>query len=406
MSDTPSTPIVDEPFPLPQRWGTAEVERLTEAMQQSSLFYWQGPQTTALYEAFREVYPLKHLFPCSSGTASIHLAVAAMKFKPGEEVIVPAITDMGSVLGILHQLLVPVFADIEPRTYNVDPASVRAAITPKTRAILAVHLCGNPCNLAALREIATEHNLVLIEDCAQAWGAKFNGTYVGLWGDLACYSFNDYKHLSCGDGGMVGTQHDDVGLHLGKWGDKCYNRVTGVRNPDELAYNYRMSEPLSAICTAQMGKHDAIVEQRTAIGMRLSAALQDVAGILSPAIRAEDTHTFYNYIFRLDLTQLSCTRDNFTAALRDEGMRADGYLPDPVYRYDLFQHHNFFADTWPIRELGLTDMDYTQVVCPESEKFLSDCVHLPFNEAMTASYIDKVALAIRTVAQRFRKPST
>jgi perosamine synthetase len=399
------SPIVDEPFPLPQRWGAPEVELLTAAMQQQSLFYWRGPQTAALYDAFRAHYPLKHIFPCSSGTASIHLAFAAMKFKPGDEIIVPAITDMGSVLGILHQLLVPVFVDINPRTYHADPASIRAAITAKTRAILAVHLCGNPCDMDAMMQIGQEHDLIVVEDCAQAWGARYDDQIVGLIGDLGCYSFNDYKHLSCGDGGMVGTNHDHIGSHLSKWGDKCYNRVTGIRNPDELAYNYRMSEPLSAICTAQLGKHDGIITQRTRVGMRLAASISNVPGILPPEIRAEDTHTFYNFIFRLDLDALTCSQDEFTAALRAEGMRADTYLPDPIYRYDLFQKHNFFADTWPVRDFGLTTMDYTKVVCPESERFLNECVHLPFNEAMTEAYIDKVALAIRTVAQRFARPS-
>ena len=148
MSQT--TPIVDEPFPLPQRWGDEEIALLSQAMRQRSLFYWQGPQTEALYAAFRALYPLKYLFPCSSGTSSVHIAVMALRLKPGDEVIVPAMTDMGSVLGLLHQLLVPVFVDVEPRTYNLDPAAARAAITPKTRAILAVHLCGNPCDLDAL----------------------------------------------------------------------------------------------------------------------------------------------------------------------------------------------------------------------------------------------------------------
>ena len=405
MSDHAHSPIVDEPFPLPRRWGAAEVARLSEAMQQDSLFYWQGPQTETLYDAFRAIYPLKTVFPCSSGTASVHLAVAALKFKPGEEIIVPAITDMGSVLGMLHQLLVPVFVDIEPRTYNASPASIRAAITPKTRAILAVHLCGNPCDMDAVMEIAAEHDLMVIEDCAQAWGTRHGEDYVGLRGDLGCWSFNDYKHLSCGDGGVVGTNREDLGRHLAKWGDKCYNRITGIRNPDELAYNYRMSEPLSAICTAQLEKHDAIVKPRTAMGLRLTAGISELSGVLPPVIRPEDTHTFYNYIFRLDLDRLACTQDEFIAALVAEGVRANSYLPDPVYRYDLFQNHNFFSGTWPVRDFGLTDMDYTTVSCPEAEAFLNDCVQLPFNEAMTTTYIDKVALAIRTVAQRFQQPS-
>ena len=117
---------------------------------------------------------------------------------------------------------------------------------------------------AALRDgdaVEDLGQLVVVEDCAQAWGARYQGELVGLKGDLSCYSFNDFKHLSCGDGGMVAANDDAFGLNLSKWGDKCYNRVTGIRNPDELALNYRMSEPLSAICTAQLGKHDDIVER-------------------------------------------------------------------------------------------------------------------------------------------------
>ncbi len=166
-----------------------------------------------------------------------------------------------------------------------------------------------------------------------------------------------------------------------------------------------MSEPLSAICTAQLEKHDAIVKPRTAMGLRLTAGISELSGVLPPVIRPEDTHTFYNYIFRLDLDRLACTQDEFIAALVAEGVRANSYLPDPVYRYDLFQNHNFFSGTWPVRDFGLTDMDYTTVSCPEAEAFLNDCVQLPFNEAMTTTYIDKVALAIRTVAQRFQQPS-
>lgn len=399
MSQT--TPIVDEPFPLPQRWGDEEIALLSQAMRQRSLFYWQGPQTEALYAAFRALYPLQYLFPCSSGTSSVHIAIMALRLKPGDEVIVPAMTDMGSVLGLLHQLLVPVFVDVEPRTYNLDPIAARAAITPKTRAILAVHLCGNPCDLDALLALAREHNLALIEDCAQAWGAKYQGKHVGLFGDIGCWSFNDFKHLSCGDGGMVGTNRDDLGRDLTKWGDKCYNRITNVRNPDELACNYRMSEPLSAICTAQLGKHDAIVAPRVRFGTLLTELLADAPGILTPIVRPGDTHSYYNFIFRLDLAVLKTTRRDFAAALRAEGVNARDELPAPVYTYELFQRHNFFGGRWPVRDLGLTAMDYTTVHCPVAEAYHRDNVMLPINEAMTEAYVRKVAAAVNAVARRF-----
>ncbi|MCC6416229.1 MAG: DegT/DnrJ/EryC1/StrS family aminotransferase [Opitutaceae bacterium] len=393
-------PIVTQPLPLPRRFGPAELDRLTAMVEQRSLFYWQGPQTGALGVEFRKHYPFKHIFPCSSGSASLHIAVASLRLKPGDEIIVSPITDMGSVIGIIYQQGVPVFTDLDPRTYNMDPEHIRRAITPKTRAIMAVHLTGNPCDMTAINAIAREHGLAVIEDCAQSWGARHQGIPVGLMGDLGCYSFNDFKHVSCGDGGIVGTNRDDLGAGLSKWGDKCYDRVTGARDPADLAPNYRMSEPLAAIAAAQLTKLDHIVAQRGRNGARLTTALADVPGVLPPVTRPGDFHSYWFYMFRLDLPKLRLNRDEFAAALRAEGVTANpGYLPMPVYRYQVFRHHNFFGGTWPARLLGATTMDYTQVHCPVAEAILNESITLPINEAMDDGYIDQVAAAIRHVAK-------
>ena len=398
-------PIVDEPVPpLSIRWGDAELTRLTAMVKQRSLFYWKGPQTEALLNEFRHHYALKYVFPCSSGTAALHIAVAALRLKPGEEVIVSPITDMGSVIGILYQQGVPVFTDLDPRTYNMDPVAIRKVITPKTRAIMAVHLAGNSCDMTAIGALAKEHNLVVIEDCAQSWGAKYQGTPVGLMGDFGCYSFNDFKHVSCGDGGMVGTNRDDFGLGLSKWGDKCYDRVAGTRDPEELAPNYRMSEPLAAIGAAQLTKLESIVARRNHAGARLTAKLADIPGVLPPVTHPGNTHTYWFYLMRLDLNALKVTRAEFVDSLKSQGVLASaGYIPMAVYRYKVFQNHNFFGGTWPARDFGATTMDYTKVCCPVAEAILEDCVVMPLNEAMSDGYIDKVALAIRHVAKNCAK---
>lgn len=397
------TPIVTQPPPTMRRWGEAELARLTAMVEQRSLFYWKGPQTEALTAEFRKHYPFKHSFPCSSGSASLHVAVAALRLKPGDEIITSPITDMGSVIGILYQQGVPVFTDVDPRTYNLDPECIRRAITPKTRAIMAVHLTGNACDMTALNAIAKAHNLIVIEDCAQSWGARHQGTPVGLWGDLGCYSFNDFKHVSCGDGGIVATNRDDLGEGLSKWGDKCYDRVAGGRDPADLAPNYRMSEPSAAVAAAQLTKLNGIVERRVRNGTRLTAQLADLPGVLPPVTHPGDTHSYWFYLFRLELAKLRISREEFANALKAEGVAANaGYLPMPVYRYRVFRNHNFFGGTWPARDLGATAMDYTKVYCPTAEAILSDCITLPINEAMTDTYIDQVAAAIRHVAQLAR----
>jgi perosamine synthetase len=397
-------PLVDEPMPRRQRWGEPERARLTAMVQQPSLFYWKGPQTTALQEEFRRDYPLKAVFPTSSGSAAIHVALAALRLQPGDEVIVPAITDMGSVIGVLYQQAVPVFADVEPRSYNLDPVDVRRRLTPRTRAIMPVHLAGNPCDMGALRALAVEHNLIVIEDCAQAWGARWQGQPVGLVGDLACYSFNEYKHLSCGDGGIVATSDPRYAGNLNQWGDKYYDRTSSDRNPTDLAPNYRMSEPQAAVAAAQMTQMSELMVERFRIGERLAQGLSGVAGLLPPEVRDGDTHSYWFYLFRIEPERFRVNRDELSRALAEEGVPAEpGYIPRVVYRYDVFQNHNFFGGRWPVRDFGLTQMDYREVSCPMAEAVLADCIRVTINEAMSDAYVDKVVHAVRTVLGRYAR---
>jgi len=397
-------PAVTAALPVHHRWGAEEIARLTAMVEQPSLFYWNGPQCDALRRELQKTYPLKWTMPCSSGSAGLHIAVAALQLPPGSEIITSPVTDMGSVIGILYQQLVPVFADIHPQTYNLDPEDVRRRITPKTKAIMIVHLAGNPSDMAALMVIAREHNLFVIEDCAQAWGACYRGKPVGLFGDLACYSFNEFKHVSCGDGGIVGTNDPRFGPTLTKWGDKHYDRVTGNRNPEALSPNYRMSEPQGAVAGAQLVKLPGIIARHIDLGTRLLRDLRELAppAVLFPQIDAQDTHSFWFCLMRLELARVRCSRDEFVTALKAEGVRAQaGYIPKPVYRYPLFQNHSFFAGSWPLRESGRTTMDYRTVSCPVAEAMLADGFSLAINPAMTDEIITQTATAVAKVARYF-----
>lgn len=390
------------------RWGQEELVRLTAMVGQKSLFYANGPQCADLAAEFRKTYPAKWLMPTSSGTAALHVAVAALQLPPGSEIITSPITDMGSVIGILYQQLVPVFADIQPHTYNLDPADVRRRLTPKTRAIMPVHLTGNPSDMDAIMAIAREHNLYVIEDCAQAWGTRYRGQPVGSWGHLACYSFNEFKHVSCGDGGIVATNDERFGPTLAKWGDKFYDRNNSAdaRNPTTLAPNYRMSEPQAAVAAGQLSKLNAIIGDHIRLGSRLLAQLRSLAlpGVHLPEIDPRDQHSFWFCLIRLDPTRFRCTRDEFAAALAAEGAAATpGYIPRPVYRYPLFQNHNFFAGAWPLRDAGLTTMDYRQVSCPVTEAVLADSVALAVNPALTEEFMDQTAAAVAKVARHFSR---
>lgn len=398
------SPVLPEPPKRDRRWGERELKRLTRMVEQESLFYWKNDQTEAMFSLFREHYPLKYLMPCNSCSSALHIAVAALGVGPGDEVIIPAITDMGCAIGILFQQGVPVFVDIDPDTFNLDPADVEAKITKRTKAIIAVHLNGNPCDMDALLEIAKKHEIVLIEDCAQAWGALYQGRAVGTMGDLACYSFDDFKHLSSGDGGIVGTNRDDFGMKLQPFGDKGYNRMGGPRNPTILAANYRMSEPQAAVAAGQLEILEEIAAGRAQMGAYLDQALAGVPELIAPKRDPRDRHSYWFYTIKLDLNRLTCDRDTFVKALVAENIAAnDGSFPSTTYQWAVFPNHAFFDGRWPLKEQGLTDMDYSKVVCPNAEKVIKEWFRLILFEGMDKAYLEKVVEALEKVVGHYSK---
>jgi len=395
-------PMITDPVPQPARWGEAERRQLAAAIDQPSLFYWNGPQTKLLTERFREAYPFQYVMPCSSGTAALHIAVAAAGLKPGDEVITSPITDMGTVIGILYQQGVPVFADLEPHRYTLDIADVRRKITPRTRAILAVHLAGNPSRLAELRELADQHDLVLIEDCAQAWGAQYRQKPVGMLGHLGCYSLNDFKHIGCGDGGIVASNDERFGPLLQRFGDKRYDRATGMRDPEFLAPNYRISELQSAVAVVQLTRLEEIAAKRARLGGLLTEQLAGIDAVQPHEVDSRYRCSYWFYLLRLKLDALTCDRKTFVKALQAEGVPvSEGYIAAPLYRYPVFQNRSFFASQWPVHALGLTKMDYRQARCEEAEAILATSVRVSLNEAMDESYVRKMAEAIRMVAEHY-----
>jgi perosamine synthetase len=285
------------------------------------------------------------------------------------------------------------------------PADVRRKVTAKTRAIIAVHLAGNACDLAGLGKVARDHSLALIEDCAQAWGCRWQGRPIGTIGDFGCFSLNDFKHISCGDGGIVGTNNEAIGPSLGRWGDKGYDRVGGIKDPEFLAPNYRMSEPQAAIGAAQLVKLPGIIERRIQLGKYLTSLLEGIPGLSQQTVLHGNTHSYWFHMPRFDLARLSRPRAEVAAALDAEGVSVSPcYLTAPLYRYPVFLNHSFFGGSWPIREFGLTSMDYRQVSLPATEAIIAETVAVrPFNEAWTESYVEKVAKAFRTVFRRFAR---
>src|SRR4051794_1944225 len=384
-----------------KRWGEPERQQLNAAIEQNTMFYWQGPQTKLFTERFREVCPVKYVMTCSSGTAALHIAAAAAGIGPGDEVITTGITDVGTVIGVLYQQGVPVFADLVHNTYNLDPADVERKITPNTKAIIAVHLAGNPCRMDELKSIADKHNLILIEDCAQAWGAKYRGKPVGTIGHIACFSLQQTKQITAGDGGAVGSSDERFAPLLQRFGDKGASRTKpGLQTL--FATNYRMTELQAGFAAAQLTRLENIASTRSHNGNLLGEKITGIPGIIPHGIDAADRATYWFYMFRVEPNKLKCDRAQFVKALVAEGVPASaGYIPVPLYGNPVFQKHGFFAGRWPVKEMGLTSMDYSKVSLPETKSILDTGVRLVFHEGMTESFMVSVAEAIRKVAEHY-----
>ena len=385
----------------PPRFGAPERVRLEEMLKQDALFYWKGPQTAIFTERFQEICPLEHVMTCSSGTAALHIAVGAAGIVPGDEVITSPITDVGTVIGIIYQQGVPVFADLGASTLTLDPASVEACITPKTKAIIAVHLAGNPSKMQELRAIADKHGLVLIEDACQAWGAQYRGQPIGTVGDIACWSLQNSKHITTGDGGVVASSHPVFGPKLQQYGDKGFNRSAGAW--ESFSTNYRMSEPQAAVVAGQLTRLEGIVSARSRLGNLLNAEIGGIPGIAPHEVHPEDRCVYWFNMFRIDPAVFTVDRGQIYKALAAEGVPCSpGYIPVPVHRSDVFQNHAFFNGHWTIKEAGMTDMDYTKVETPEAEAILQTGMRVFIKEYMTEEEIRQFAAGIRKVAAHYK----
>lgn len=392
------------PFGTGKRFGSEELKELTEALEQQTLFYAHGQKTKKFREKFAERYGVKHCVMTSSGTASLHAALGAVGVTVGDEVVTSPITDMGSVIGILYQNAVPVFADLKLDTYNLDPASLEACITDKTKAILVVHLAGNPCDMDAIMAIAQKHGIKVVEDCAQSYLSEYKGRLAGTIGDVGCFSLNDFKHISAGDGGMVITDDNELAARLALFTDKCYYRDGSGRNPTFLAPNYRISELQSAVAIAQLGKLDWICERRNEIGDRISEGIKDLPGIYIPKITDGGKSSYWFYMFRVDEEILGISRNDFAKALSAEGIPAGaGYIPMCVYEYDIFKNKTAYAGgncPFDCPKYG-REIEYKKGLCPNAEEILATSIRLKCNEFFTDEDVEDIIKGIKKVSEYY-----
>lgn len=401
------TPAKTTPYGTGRRFGKEELANLEEALNQNTLFYWHGNMTKRFCQKFAEMYDSKYCVATSSGTASIHVALGAVGVGPGDEVITAPITDMGSVIGILYQNAIPVFADLDPHTYNMDPKSIEEKITDRTKAIVVVHLAGNSAEMDEIMRIAKKHNVYVIEDCAQSYCCTYKGKYAGTYGDIGCFSVNDFKHISAGDGGMIITNNEELYQKALMFADKNYNRLGAeiAKNVPYLAPNYRMNELTAAVGLAQLDRVEDICAKRQVYGAGLNAALQDLEGIYPHKVLDDCGCSFWFYMFRVDEEELGTTRSEFVKALRAEGIPAiEGYIPQCVYQLDMFKNKTVYpgGTQYPLDGTHGREIEYKDGDCPVAEKILATSVRVPVSEFYTEQDLEETINAIKKVCAYYR----
>ncbi len=402
------TPVKTTPYGTGKRFGKEELANLEEALNQNTLFYWFGNMTKRFTKKFADMYNVKHCVATSSGTASVHVALGAVGVGPGDEVITSPITDMGSVIGILFQNAIPIFADLDPHTYNMDPKAVEAKITDRTKAIVVVHLAGNAAQIDEICAIAKKHGIYVIEDCAQTYCCRYNGKYVGTYGDIGCFSLNDFKHISAGDGGMIITDNEELYHKALMFADKNFNRLgtAVVKNVPNLAPNYRMSELNAAVALAQLDKVEDICAKRNVFGDKLNAALQNIEGIYPHKVLDGCESSWWFYLLRVNEQELGTTRKEFVKALTAEGIAcSEGYLPSCVYQYDMFKNKTIYPGglQFPLDGTFGRNIEYKDGDCPVAEEILKTCVQFFVNEFYTEQDLEDTITAINKVCNYFHK---
>jgi perosamine synthetase len=405
-------PIRTTAFPPWPAYGEEEFAAANAVLKSGKLARQSGSWVNQFEQDFAEKFGVNHALAVSSGTAALHVALAALGIGPGDEVINTPHCFIGTATPVVHSAAVPVFADIDERTFNIDPDTIVSRITPRTRGIIPVHLNGCPAEMDPILEIARQYNLHVVEDAAQAHGGLYRDRLVGTIGDIGCFSFWEDKIITtAGEGGMVITNDSTLAKRAKKFHHHGEDRQDGSYYQGErlyhhatLGYNYRMTEIQGAIGTVQLKKLDQYTAARRVHSHHLTQLLSSIEGILTPYEPPHVKHVFYKYIIRLDRDILDIDAEQFVKVLSAEGIPCSRRYPTPLHQQPVFvEHHGFggtaapFSPPWhPVEaEYGSGS--------PVAEKLPRELVRLPMQPAFNDQDIEDIARGVEKVARIYRR---
>jgi dTDP-4-amino-4,6-dideoxygalactose transaminase len=377
--------------------GQEEIKLLTQAIESGRLFGPRGRFVKEVEALFAQTMGVEHAYACTSGTAAVHTAIAAIDPEPGDEIITTPITDMGALSPIPYQGAIPVFADVDPITCNVTADTIADRISDRTKAIIVTHLFGSPCNMTEIMELAESRSIPVIEDCAQALLAEHGGRKVGTFGAISCFSLQQGKHITTGEGGLMIVNDPALARRSFLYINKAWGY--GDENPDHyfLALNYRLSELQGAVALAQLPKLADGVRRRVEGATALSEALQGMPGIITPPVPEGDLHTFWRYCLHVDADVIEGGCRGLAGALKDRGIFAGaGYIQKPSFMCEVFRDQRTFGNSrWPFTLARPEAVDYDPARFPGAFKGLEGILVFPWNERYNDEHVGFIADGIR-----------
>lgn len=385
--------------------GVEEVKAAAEAITSGTLTSTKGKFVRTFETEFAKAIGVKHAYACASGTAAVHLAVAAVNPNPGDEIVTTPITDMGALTPILYQGAIPVFADVDDRTCNVTAATIEARLTPRTKAIIVTHLFGNPCDMGPIMELAAKRNLPVIEDCAQSFLASEKGRKVGTIGHIGCFSLQQGKHITTGEGGIVTSNDDALARHMFLYINKAWGY--GDAKPDHyfLALNYRMSELQGAVALAQLPKLQGSVDQRVKMAKSLTAQLKDVPGLEVPYAASDALHVFWKYSVMVDENVIEGGSLGLAKALKSYDIAsAPRYIQKPAFACEVIRDQKTLGNSrWPFTLATPDAVNYDRSRFPGTYRALDRILVLPWNERYTEEHVDYLATSLKNAVASLSK---
>lgn len=375
--------IRSTPYPMHRTTGKEEKEAVLRVIERGVLsafegtnneYFLGGPEIKALEQEWAYRFRVNYAVAVNSATSGLFAAVGASGVGPGDEVIVTPFTMSGTVAAILGCNAVPVFADVDPDTFNLDPEAVERSITPRTKAILVVHIFGHPAEMEPMLALARRHDLIVIEDAAQAPGALYHGEPAGTIGHMGVFSLNCNKHIQCGEGGIVVTNNEGLAQRLRLIRNHAEAVIASGMNVESLVnmlgFNLRMTELEAAVARCQLKKLQGLLSRRVELADYLTTQLQSIPGVRVPTVRPGCSHVYYRYAISLDPEVIPLSAADMVRALNAEGLDFYVSYVKPLYLQPIFQHEIVFGSRGcPIKCPWYEGKaSYARGICPNAER--------------------------------------